>query len=134
VPDGDFEFNPNAKTIDLKNAGVIFGPSLEYFNGIDGLLTGGPALNDKNVNNGAMKDMNKQYRTNILGGVKFTFPKSDIENLLDDEGNIMLIVYSGNGCWGYGNPQGPSGQTGTGANNNGQIINLKGVSFCELKR
>jgi len=128
--DDNFEFFPNVKTVDLKKAGVIFGPSLEYFDGIKGLLTGGPCLYDKNVNNGTMSDMNAKYRTTIQGGVKFTFPKDEL--IFDDEGNIMCIVYSGNGAWGYGNPQGPSGATGTGANNNGQIIVLNGVSFCEL--
>jgi len=119
-------FNPNVKTIDLKNSGVIFGPSLEYFDNKE-LLTGGSAnLADKNINNGAMKDMNAQYRTIIPGGVKFTFPKDALP-----KGNVLCIVYSGNGAWGYGDPQGPSGSTGTGANNNGQIINLGEITFCE---
>ena len=119
------DFNPNVKTIDLRNSGVIFGSSLEYFNK-EGLLTGGSANPaDKNINNGAMKDMNAQYRTIIPGGVKFTFPR----NVLP-EGNLLCIVYSGNGAWGYGDPNGPGGSTGTGANNNGQIINLGEVAFC----
>ena len=123
-------FNPNVKTVDLKNSGVIFGPNLEYFDN-EGLLTGGgnsANLKDKNINNGAMKDMNAQYRTIIPGGVKFTFPKEALP--LTEDGKLMCIVYSGNGAWGYGDPNGPSGSTGTGANNNGQIIYLE-VTLCE---
>jgi len=136
LPD-DFNFDggegigliPNIKTIDLKNAGIIFGSSLEYFDGISGLLTGGAALKDKNVNNGYMKDRNAAYRTIIPGGVKFTFPKDKLSEWAPD-GTSMAIVYSGNGAWGYGDPQGPSGSTGTGANNNGQVIRLGDITYC----
>jgi len=128
----DFEEQPNVKTIDLKNAGIIFGPSLEYLNGIDGLFTGNPNADpkEKNVNNGFMSDRNKEYRTIIPGGVKFTFPK-DCPALAN--GTALCIVYSDNGAWGYGDPNGPSGSTGTGANNNGQVITLGGITYCEPK-
>ena len=128
----------NQKTIDLKSAGVAFGTSLADFDS-KGLLSGGPALADKNIINGQMKDYNKEYRTLIPGGVKFTFPKSYFEenfpDSFDENGQLTLMVigYSGNGAWAYGEPQGPSGVTGTGVNNNGQILNLKGVGFCVEK-
>ena len=127
----------NQKTIDLKSAGVAFGTSLQYFDDLE-LLSGGPALENKNIVNGAMKDYNKAYRTLIPGGVKFTFPKSYFETNFPDafengQLNLMVIAYSGNGAWAYGEPQGPSGSTGTGVNNNGQILNLKGVGFCAEK-
>ena len=138
LPD-DFNFDggneigiiPNVKTIDLKNAGIAFGPSLQHFDNL-GLLNGGPALENKSVNNGKMSDYNMEYREIIPGGVKFTFPK-DSPALAN--GTQLVVVYSGNGAWSYGNPQGSAGSTGTGANNNGQIITLDSdISFCVLKR
>jgi hypothetical protein len=135
IPD-DFEYdvfelyNPNVKTLDLKNAGILFGSSLEYFNDYPGLFTGNGSPKDKNINNGTMRDMNKEYRTIIPGGVKFTFPKGSAPLA---NGTELCIVYSGNGAWGYGNPNGPSGATGTGANNNGQIITLGEVTYCVLR-
>ena len=123
-------FNPNVKTLDLKNAGIIFGSSLEYFDNYPGLFTGNGSPKDKNINNGTMRDMNKEYRTIIPGGVKFTFPKGSAPLA---NGTGLCIIYSGNGAWGYGDPNGPSGATGTGANNNGQIITLGEVNYCEPK-
>ena len=119
---------PNYK---LNRSGVIFGPSLEYFDNLNGLFTGSGSPKDKNINNGFMSDRNSQYRTIYSdGSVRFVFPKSEIEKLMGDNGELLCIVYSGNNAWGYGNPNGPSGVTGTGVNNNGQIIVLK-VTFCE---
>ena len=117
----------------LGNSGVFFGESLEYFDKVSGLLTGGGSSGDpkdKNINNGFMSNRNSQYRTTIPGGVKFTFPKG-CEALAN--GSLLCIVYSGNNAWGYGDPNGPSGSTGTGANNNGQIITLGGIDFCMPK-
>jgi len=120
---------PNYK---LDRSGVIFGSSLEYFDSLDGLLTGGPTLKDKNINNGFMTNRNSSYRTVYSdGSVRFTFPKEEVEKQINENGELLIIIYSGHNSWGYGNPQGPSGQTGTGVNNNGQIIMLKGVYFCE---
>jgi hypothetical protein len=112
---------PNVKTIDLRNAGVMFGPNLKYFEDIN-LLRG-----NGNMNNGVMNNHNHQYRQNIPGGVKFTFPMGSkaLEN-----GTNLMVVYSGNGAWGYGDPNGPSGTTGTGAHNNGQIITLGDIVYC----
>jgi hypothetical protein len=134
----DFDFDggdeigiiPNIKTIDLRSAGIIFGSSLEYFNTINGLLTGGGAPEDKNINNGFMRNRNSEYRTIIPGGVKFTFPKNS-QALAND--TDLVIVYSGNGAWGFGDPNGPSGITGSGANNNGQIITLGEITYCVPK-
>jgi len=123
-------FNPNIKTLDLKNAGILFGSSLEYFDNYPGLFTGNGSPKDKNINNGTMRDMNKEYRTIIPGGVKFTFPKGSAPLA---NGTELCIVYSGNGAWGYGNPNGRSGATGTGANNNGQIITLGEINYCVLR-
>jgi len=125
----DYEENRNVKSIDLKKAGIIFGSSLEYFNGINGLFTGNSNADpkDKNINNGFMRDYNKEYRIIIPGGVKFTFPMNSAALA---NGTALCIVYSGNGAWAYGNPNGPSGATGTGANNNGQIITSGEIIFC----
>jgi len=124
---------PTLSNTNLKKSGVLFGPSLEYFNSLDGLLTGNPKDDpkDKNINNGYMSNRNSQYRTLYSdGSARFVFPRSEIENLMDENGGILCIVYSGNNAWGYGKPNGPSGITGNGVNNNGQIIYLK-ATFCE---
>jgi len=52
--DDDGTVHPNIKTINLKNAGVAFGSSLEDFDKAGLLSGGGGSLKDKNVNNGAM--------------------------------------------------------------------------------
>ena len=125
---------PTVPNYNLKQSGVLFGPSLNYFDSLDGLLTGGGngGPENKNINNGYMTNRNSQYRTIYSdGSARFVFPKSEIENLINDKGELLIIVYSGNNAWGYGSPNGPSGQTGTGVNNNGQIIILKDVTFCE---
>jgi len=120
--DADGVANPNVKTVDLKYAGVMFGPSLKHFEDIN-LLRG-----NGNMNNGVMNNYNYQYREYIPGGVKFTFPM-DSEALKN--GTNLMVVYSGNGAWGYGDPNGPSGSTGTGAHNNGQIITLGDIVYCQ---
>ena len=117
--------------VQLKQSGVLFGPSLEYFDGL-GIMKGGPALKDKNIGNGDMKDQNAEYRTLYSDGTaKFVFPKDYVISQRDENGDLLIIIYGGNGTWAYGIPQGPSGSTGTGVTNNGQIIKLEGVFFCD---
>jgi hypothetical protein len=122
------EIHPNDKTVDLKNSGVVFGTSLEDFNKM-GLLSGGPDLVNMNITNAKIHNMNAQYRTIIPNGVKFTFPKEALP-----KGKLYCIVISGNAAWAYGNPQGPSGSTGTGANNNGDILYLGEFTSCVLNK
>ena len=123
---------PNYK---LDKSGVEMGPSLEYFNKINGLFTGNSNADpkDKNVNNGYMTDRNSLYRTFYSdGSARFVFPKNVVKPLINpNNGELLLIIYSGNNAWGYGSPIGPSGTTGCGVNNNGQIIKLVGVAFCD---
>jgi hypothetical protein len=109
----------------INGAGVFFGTSLEDFDKA-GLLTGSGNLTDKNINNGAMTNMNADKRTEIPGGVKFTFSKNDLP-----EGELLCIVYCNLG-WGFGIPNGSSGTTGQcdSSNNNGQYIRLGAVTFC----
>jgi len=128
---------PTVPNLKLNNAGIFFGPNLEwldaYKDGNQGVFLGSGAPKDKNVGNGFMKDRNKDYRTIYSdGSVRFAFPKDFVKDFIDPvTGELLIIVYSGNGAWGYGIPNGPSGVTGTGVNNNGQIIVLKGVGFCK---
>jgi hypothetical protein len=135
--DDEFTPEPNIKDIvrDLqRSSSIVFGSGLQYFDNL-GLLRGGPALTDKNVNNGKMGDYQwtrQGYRKSIPGGVVFTFPKKD-KHIWAPAGTDFVIIYSGTSAWGFGSPQGPSGSTGTGVNNNGQIITLGEIAFCVPK-
>jgi len=120
----------------INGAGVLFGSSPEdlekrakEING-GNLFTGSGDYKDKNINNGTMTNMNEAYRTILSDGiVKFVFPREVLPN--NGEGNLLCIVYGAIG-WGYGDPYGPGGQAGgNGVHNNGQIIVLEGVTFCD---
>ena len=102
----------------INNSGVFFATSVDEFNKA-GVMSGGGIVNGK------MANMNAAKRTVIEGGVKFTFAKSDLP-----EGELLCIVYC-SGAWGYGVPEGPSGSTGSGSNNNSQYINLGVITYCE---
>ena len=102
----------------INNSGVFFATSVDEFY-TAGVLSGGGIVNGKMANRNADK------RTVIEGGVKFTFAKSDLP-----EGELLCIVYCA-GAWGYGEPYGPSGSTGSGSNNNSQYIILGDVTYCE---
>jgi hypothetical protein len=116
-------------TKNINNSGVFFGASLQDYADA-GLFSGTLVypLEKNNITDGKMANINSQYRTIISSrAVKFTFPKSALPN--NGEGQLICSIYTSMG-WGYGKPFGPSGTTGGGTMNNGQYIELDGITFC----
>ena len=121
----------------INGAGVLFGTSPEdleerakQVTGKNLFSGGGDDYKSKNINNGTMTDMYAEYRTVLSDGiVKYVFPREILPN--NGEGELLFIVYGAIG-WGYGDPYGPSGTVGgSGVHNNGQIIVLNDITFCE---
>jgi hypothetical protein len=120
-------------TKNINNSGVFFGASLQDYADAELLSDTALPLESNNIIDGKMANINAKYRTVISSrAVKFTFPKSALPN--NGEGKLICSIYTSM-SWGYGKPFGPSGTTGNSSTNNGQYIELDGVTFCTpLKR